>query len=59
MKKFTGQDLIDMGAELYDNKGFTRHDIYTWLTVLFTNGCVAEGVDKSGVFDLIVGQEDN
>ena len=55
MKKFTGQDLIDMGAELYDNKGFTRHDIYTWLTVLFTNGCVAEGVDKSGVFDLIVG----
>lgn len=53
MKKFTMQDVIDMGAELYDKKGFTREQIWQWLTILQDND-LAE-FDLYAVYDLIVG----
>lgn len=53
MKKFTAQDVIDMGVELYENKGFTRENIKVWLTALVDNN-LAE-VDIERMFDIIVG----
>lgn len=53
MKTFTAQDIVDMGAELYDNKGFSRADIKAWLTILVDNGCA--NVDIESMFDLICG----
>lgn len=51
--KFTAQDVIDMGVELYENKGFTRENIKKWLTVLVENGYANVNIDT--MFDLIVG----
>lgn len=54
--KFTAQDIIDMGAELYDNKGFSRIQIKQWLTILIDNGYVdLTDADAERLFDLIVG----
>lgn len=52
-KMFTAQDIIDMGADLYDNKGFSRADIKLWLVTLVSNGYA--DVDIERMFDIIVG----
>jgi hypothetical protein len=54
MKKFTTQEVIDMGADLYDNHGFTRDAVWTWLTALDLNGCTEGNYDISRIFDLLV-----
>lgn len=54
MKKFTKQQVINMGAELFDEKGFTREQIRMWLTILVNNGWT-EDFDTERIFDLIVG----
>ena len=54
MKKFTTQQVIDMGAKLYDEEGFTRSQIRAWLTILVNNGW-AEEFDTEAIYDLIVG----
>lgn len=51
--KFTTQDVIDMGADLYDNKGFTRESIRLFLSALLDNGCAEFDLER--VYDLIVG----
>ena len=51
--KFTPQEVIDMGSDLYDNKGFTRETIRLWLQALIDNGYT--DVDFERVYDLIVG----
>ena len=51
--KYTAQDVIDMGSDLYDNKGFTRETIRLWLKALIDNGYA--DVDLEKMFDLIVG----
>lgn len=51
--KFTTQDIIDMGATLYDNRAFTREQIRVWLTALVASGCSEFDIDR--MFDLIVG----
>ena len=51
--KFTTQDVIDMGSDLYDNKGFTRETIRLWLQALIDNGYTDADFEK--VYDLIVG----
>ena len=54
--KFTTQDVIDMAADLYDNKGFTRGDIRIFLTVLQNHGqWDSTTADIDNVFDLVVG----
>lgn len=53
MYKFTTQEIIDMGAELFDKEGFSREQISKWLHILINNGCV--DCDFDSVFDLIVG----
>lgn len=53
MKKFTTQEIIDMGAQLYDNGGFTRSQISLWLKALLEAGCAEFEFDR--MFDLIVG----
>ena len=50
---FTTQDVIDMGVELYDDKGFTRENIRIFLQCLLDNG--KADFDLERVFDLIVG----
>ena len=54
MKKFTTQQVINMGAKLYDEEGFTRSQIRMWLTILLNNG-LAEDFDIERMFDIIVG----
>ena len=54
MKKFTTQQVINMGAKLYDEEGFTRSQIKAWLTILLNNG-LAEDFDIERMFDIIVG----
>ena len=54
MKKFTGQEILDMGAELFDNCGFTRAQIRQWLTILVDNGHTEE-INFEAIMDLIVG----
>ena len=51
--KFTTQDVIDMGAELYDNKGFTREQIRIWLHALIESNLTDCNFEKT--YDLIVG----
>jgi hypothetical protein len=53
-KKFTTQDVIDMGADLYDNYRFTREQIRMWLTILLNSGRT-ESFEVEPIFDLIVG----
>ena len=53
LEVFTTQDVIDMGADLHDNKGFSRADIKSWLVALANNGLATIDVDKA--FDIIVG----
>lgn len=53
MKEFTTQDVINMGAELYDQKGFTRKQIWEWLNVLLDNDLADFNLER--VYDLIVG----
>lgn len=56
MKKFTTQEVIDMGAQLYDNRavtGFTRADIRKWLEGLLA--CECANFDFDAIFDLICG----
>lgn len=53
LRKFTAQEVIKMGAVLYDEHGFTRAQIKHWLELLFDNGCTDCDIDR--VFDLIVG----
>ena len=55
-KIFTTQDVIDMASELYDDKGFTRENIRTFLKVLMDNGkWDASGDTFERVYDMIVG----
>ena len=51
--KFTTQQVIDRGAELYDNQGFTRPQIICWLKALLDNKLADFEFDR--MFDLIVG----
>lgn len=53
MKKFTAQDVIDMGVKLYEEKGFTRNQIYEWLCILQDNDLAEFNLQVT--FDLIVG----
>ena len=53
MRKFTTQEVINMGADLYDNKGFTRESISIWLHALIDNGLADCDFDR--IYDLIVG----
>lgn len=53
MKKFTTQEIIDMGAQLYDEGCFTRKQISDWLWALLTAGCAEFQFEP--IFDLIVG----
>ena len=58
MRKFTVQEVIDMGADLYDNKGFDRATIRKWLTILNDNDMIVEKLDSDrfdSIYDLIVG----
>lgn len=53
--QFTTQDIIDMGASLFD-KGFTREQIHTCLVTWRDNGMWDATYAKlERVFDLIVG----
>lgn len=53
---FTTQDVIDMASELYDDNGFTRENIRTFLKVLVDNGkWDAPGDTFERVYDMIVG----
>lgn len=52
-RKFTTQDVIDMGVELYDEKGFTRENVRTFLQCLLDNGKAEFDLER--VYDLIVG----
>lgn len=51
--KFTTQEVIDMGADFYDNKGFTRAAIKQWLIGLLDNGLA--DFDLERMFDIIIG----
>lgn len=51
--KYTAQDILDMGSDLYENRGFTRETIRLWLQALIDNGYT--DVDFEKVYDLIVG----
>jgi hypothetical protein len=54
MKKiFTLQDILDMGAILFDTYNFTNDNIMAWLTSLKENGRTDCDIDN--VFNLIVG----
>ena len=53
MKKFTTQEIIDMGAQLYDRGGFDRGDIAMWLMAIQQSECAE--FDFERIFDLIVG----
>lgn len=55
MKKFTAQDLIDMGADLFDNKGFSRQNTWIFLKALYDSGQTVEDIDIDRIYDLIVG----
>lgn len=52
-KRFTTQDVIDMAAELYDSKGFSRGNIRIFLQTLLDNDMASFDLER--VFDLIVG----
>lgn len=55
-EKFSTQDVIDMASKLYDNEGFTRANIRTFLKVLVDNGkWDAPGDTFERVYDMIVG----
>ena len=51
--KFTTQEVINMGADFYDNKGFTRAAVKVWLIGLLENGYAKFDLER--IFDLIVG----
>lgn len=51
--RFTTQEVIDMGADFYDNKGFTRTAIKVWLIGLLERGYAEFDLER--IFDLIVG----
>ena len=53
MRKFTTQEVINMGAELYEEKGFSREQIKFWLNAL-VNSDLAD-IDIERMFDIIVG----
>ena len=52
-KTFTTQEVIDMGAYLYDTHGFSRMRIWEWLEALLRNELAFFDIEK--MFDLIVG----
>ena len=52
MKKLTLQEVIDLAVELYDDKGFSRSDIWIFLRALQALG---SDFDLDRVFDLVVG----
>ena len=54
-ERFNAQDLIDMGADLFDNKGFDRQKIRLFLECLRDNGKTEPGIDIDTIYDLIVG----
>ena len=55
-EKFTTQDVIDMATKLYDDSGFTRENIRTFLKVLVDNNkWDAPGDTFERVYDMIVG----
>ena len=53
MKKLTTQDIIDIAVDLYENQGFNRNDIYTFLRAVKANGIASFDIDR--IFDLVVG----
>ena len=53
MKDFTTQDVIDIAVDLYDNKGFNRSEVYTFLRAIKAYGIVSFDIDR--IFDLVVG----
>lgn len=53
MRKFTAQEVITMGAKLYDNEGFSRFEIRTFLDTLVEHELA--DIDVNRAFDLIVG----
>lgn len=53
MKNMTTQDVIDIAVDLYDNKGFNRSEVYTFLKAIKAYGIINFDIDR--VFDLVVG----
>jgi hypothetical protein len=53
MKKFTTQEVIKMGAELFDRDGFDRKQIWRWLAFLLDKNYAEFDLER--VYDLIVG----
>lgn len=51
--RLTTHQVIDISAELYDIKGYTREQIRVFLQALLDSGCV--NFDMERMFDLIVG----
>ena len=51
--KFTTQEVINMGAAMYDSREYTRADIKKWLTMLLDNHYAEFDIER--MFDLIVG----
>lgn len=54
-ERFSAQDLIDIGVELYDNQHFGRYEVYEVLKILKNNDKVENDVNIDFVFDMIVG----
>lgn len=53
MKKYTNQEIIDMGAYFYDSGCFSRAEIKNWLMKLLATGTVDFDLDR--MFDIIIG----
>lgn len=51
--KYTIQEVVDMGADMYDNKGCSRAVIKQWLMDLLDRGYASFDLDR--IFDLIIG----
>ncbi len=53
MGKFTTQEVINKGADMYDNLGYSRAFIKKWLEGLLRDGSAQFDLER--IFDLIVG----
>ena len=55
MKKFTVQEVIDMGADLFDNYEFSKTGIEYWLREIVRRDLCEEEFDFNKIFELIAG----
>ena len=54
MRKFSSQEVINIAVELYDEKGYSRADVRTFINALVAVGLSdldAHGID--GICDLV------